>query len=107
MSLYEFSPKVFPLELILHEDGQFAGRLVLVHNQSCNSYHFLSPVFLYLGNDCHVPVVVDITEEDKPLTRYVFDRGEEPGPQGQVRDQWLCPYKSTGIMEYWSFGVLV
>jgi ribosome modulation factor len=54
-----------------------------------------------------VPVLVDITEEDKPLTRYVFDRGEEPGPQGQVRDQWLCPYKSTGIMEYWSFGVLV
>jgi hypothetical protein len=23
------------------------------------------------------------------------------GPQGQVRDQWLCPYKSTGVMEYW------
>ena len=26
----------------------------------------------------------------------------KPGPQGQVRDQWLCPYKPTGVMEYWS-----
>jgi len=27
---------------------------------------------------------------------------KKPGSQGQVRDQWLCPYKSTGVMEYWS-----
>jgi hypothetical protein len=27
---------------------------------------------------------------------------KKPGPQGQVRDQWLCPYKSTGVLEYWS-----
>jgi hypothetical protein len=27
---------------------------------------------------------------------------KKPGPQGQVRDQWLCPYKSTGLLEYWS-----
>jgi hypothetical protein len=24
------------------------------------------------------------------------------GPQGQIRDIWLCPYKSTGVLEYWS-----
>jgi hypothetical protein len=30
---------------------------------------------------------------------------KKPGPQGQVRDQWLCPYKSTGVMEYWSVGL--
>jgi hypothetical protein len=27
---------------------------------------------------------------------------KKPGPQGQVRDQWLCLYKSTGVLEYWS-----
>jgi len=27
---------------------------------------------------------------------------KKPGPQGQVRVLWLCPYKSTGVMEYWS-----
>jgi len=27
--------------------------------------------------------------------------------ESQVRDQWLCPYKSTGVMEYWSVGVLI
>ena len=32
---------------------------------------------------------------------------KKPGPQGQDRDQWLCPYQSTGVMEYWSIGVLV
>jgi hypothetical protein len=26
---------------------------------------------------------------------------KKPGPQGQVRDQWLCPYRSIGILEYW------
>jgi len=32
---------------------------------------------------------------------------KKPGPQGQVRVLWLCPYKSTGVMEYWSVGVLI
>jgi hypothetical protein len=31
---------------------------------------------------------------------------KKPGPQGQVRDQWLRPFKSTGVMEYWSDGIL-
>ena len=44
--LYEFGPKAFPLEPILHENGQFAGRQVRVHNKSCNPYHLFLPVFL-------------------------------------------------------------
>jgi hypothetical protein len=32
--------------------------------------------------------------------------GPEAGPSlsriAGVRDQWLCPYKSTGVLEYWS-----
>src|SRR5271157_6220948 len=64
-NLYEFGPKVFPLEPILHENSQFAGRQVLVHNESCNPYHLFRSIFLHLRNYRHVPDVVDITEKDK------------------------------------------
>jgi len=37
--------------------------------------------------------------------------GPEAGPClsriAGVRDRWLCPYKSTGVMEYWSIGELI
>ena len=82
---YKFSPKVLPLEPILHEDGHFAGRQVLVHNKSCNPYHPFPSIFLHLRNYRHVPVVVDITEEDKPLMGYIFESGEEPGPRCFLR----------------------
>jgi hypothetical protein len=83
--LYEFGPKVFPLEPIVHENGHFSGRQVLVHNKSCNPYHAFLSIFLYFRNYRHVPVVVDITEKDKPLMGYIFDKGEEPGSQCSLR----------------------
>jgi hypothetical protein len=44
---------------------------------------------------------------DKAMDILILFCPEKPGPLGQVRDQWLCPYKSTGVMEYWSIGVLI
>ena len=72
--LHEFGPKAFPLEPILHENGHFAGCQVLVHEKPCNPYHAFLSFFLYFCNYRHVPVVVDITEKDKPFMGYVFDR---------------------------------
>jgi len=48
------------------------------------------------GNICH-----QVTKTPRVLLGSKKP-GPASGPMGQVRDQWLCPYKSTGVMKYWS-----
>ena len=83
--LHKFRPEAFALKPVLYKNGQFAGRQVLIHDKSRNPYHAFLSFFLHLCNYCHMPIIVNITEKNKPLMGYVFKNREEPGPQCAFR----------------------